>query len=1443
MAATEKPVTKLTPKTNTSAFTGKAIVIYSKSDGSADAFDGDVLKPILDKAGKDISLEEYDISDTEMLAVNLQNKILLVSVSDNSISTAVYLLCGTDDSTNTSVKRIHGMIDGDEPLEFYYGTSGTNNYIVPSAPTNKIMLAWLNGSSAVEVVDRELSDTERLTFSVVADKDLEAIVGNLATFDENGNPVDSGISSEKFSEIEEEVSELPVEKGTGVNSVQQKGTGAEAISEASVAIGAATYSGTKGFRWTSWDKASLTFTLEKALSKAISNNAWLSVVNDSHYDKCCQVDGNVSAGSTTIKVKTSPFDTKVSGDTGYDAYTIMVVDDPTIGDIDLGQTAHAEGGNTKALQMFSHAEGYGNEALGQYSHAEGRENKAVYAAHAEGRNTEAMASYSHAEGQSTKAYGGKSHAEGTQTETYANNSHTEGYKDIIKDGAGAHAEGYGNVIDITENTAVTTTTATGQSIGAHVEGVSNKLAGIASHAEGRGNKVNEEAAHAEGKNNIASGRASHAEGFTTRAGDLDAPTEQTMATEGWFAHAEGNSTLAKGSASHAEGAGTKALARASHAEGRHSIALGNYSHAEGFDTMAGNPTADVPQPTTIDNTTEGFFAHAEGHHTLAKGNSSHAEGKNTIAEGIASHAEGADNVEGSTPGTDEELLYAKAEGYASHAEGAAHAIGRYSHAEGGGNSIVENKKTVPTAEGSYSHAEGTHTYAKGNSSHAEGSLTEAIGDRAHAEGQNTIASGNQAHTEGKYTKATAAHSHAEGFGSDDGSAFVEATAVAAHAEGQATKASAQGAHAEGYKCEASGTYSHAEGRQTVADEDTTHAEGKLTLAKGKFSHSEGNLTFAVGAQSHASGFGSSSVSTFTVSGAAHATTYNTSAAHGLTIGSIIEYEGVHASIESVPSATSFTTNATLSATTLTNVSVKIRTGVALGICAYTEGYQNIAVNNQNHAEGSGTRAIGKQSHTQGYQTRAYNNVEHAEGRWNKSNKYSNTFGDAGNTIHSVGIGTADNNRKNAFEIMQNGDAYLYGVGDYEGNNLKTDKTKPSKTVQDAIKSLENDSVWEDGSGKNSVQQKGTGAGASGVASVAEGADNLQGGNAGKGEELLYAKAEGYASHAEGAAHAIGRYSHAEGGGNSIEEGHPTRSTAEGPYSHAEGTHTYAIGNGSHAEGQLTIARNNGSHAEGKYSIADGLYSHAEGFITKANAGDSHAEGGYTIAEGMYSHAEGFYTQTNNNAEHAEGQWNKSNTGSTSDKKTIHTVGIGTSSSNRKNAFEIMQNGDIYLYNVGNYRGKLNSTSKTIQQVLNSYVTEPQVLSLIPTLSPYTNAQIDSIFDIGGGDSSDGSDGDSPDYSQYDYVINLLGITAEQSFGDYTIVKDNTPRLSSLIPGTQSLNNIKFALLDGTPSSNIIEYNSVIRQWNENDQEYQLVFETTDEEHIEINQYNEWYRRT
>ena len=53
-----------------------------------------------------------------------------------------------------------------------------------------------------------------------------------------------------------------------------------------------------------------------------------------------------------------------------------------------------------------------------------------------------------------------------------------------------------------------------------------------------------------------------------------------------------------------------------------------------------------------------------------------------------------------------------------------------------------------------------------------------------------------------------------------------------------------------------------------------------------------------------------------------------------------------------------------------------------------------------------------------------NENEFGCGKYTKTNRASSTFGDSGNTLFSVGNGTADNARHNAFEIRQNGDIYI-----------------------------------------------------------------------------------------------------------------------------------------------------------------------------------------------------------------------------------------------------------------------------------------------------------------------------------------------------------------------------------------------------------------------------------
>jgi hypothetical protein len=340
----------------------------------------------------------------------------------------------------------------------------------------------------------------------------------------DGDPVSVEGHTHTMSDIEDlDIPEGIWESGEKTDSARRiitestpvvSGSESTVISQGALTTGVANIAGLKGYRYTNTGNVTNSLTFETAPAGWVAGDV-VSIVNDSKYPDCATI-ASIS-GTTVTFSENLPFDTIVEDD-GWDAKLAYVIEKPDVGDVEIGYGAYAEGLGTKALNVAAHAEGMGTKALGQYAHAEGRETTAKYNGHAEGRGTEAFGLYAHAEGQTTKAYGNKSHAEGTQSQTHANNSHVEGYAGKIMDGAGAHIEGYGNVIDINEETEVTTTTTEGQSIGGHVEGLSNKGAGIAVHVEGRGNAGNAEAVHVEGYNNIASGKAAHAEGNRTRAG-------------------------------------------------------------------------------------------------------------------------------------------------------------------------------------------------------------------------------------------------------------------------------------------------------------------------------------------------------------------------------------------------------------------------------------------------------------------------------------------------------------------------------------------------------------------------------------------------------------------------------------------------------------------------------------------------------------------------------------------------------------------------------------------------------------------------------------------------------------------------------------------------------------------------------------------------------------
>ena len=206
---------------------------------------------------------------------------------------------------------------------------------------------------------------------------------------------------------------------------------------------------------------------------------------------------------------------------------------------------------------------------------------------------------------------------------------------------------------------------------------------------------------------------------------------------------------------------SRATAKRAMAQGNRTIAQGENSHTEGHCTQVVN----------LDETNNGYAAHAEGYGTIAVGTYSHAEGNKSVTGGANSHAEGVGcKTELVAEGAHAEGYETSADATASHSEGNnTQTKGSYSHSEG--------RQTI--AKGEASHSEGDSSVASGGYSHSEGRIAQAIGEASHAEGNNTRAIGEASHAEGNNTETNGLYSHAEGLGTK-------------------TKEGIIGQHAEGY---------------------------------------------------------------------------------------------------------------------------------------------------------------------------------------------------------------------------------------------------------------------------------------------------------------------------------------------------------------------------------------------------------------------------------------------------------------------------------------------------------------------------------------------------------------------------------------------------------------------------------------------------------------------
>ena len=131
-----------------------------------------------------------------------------------------------------------------------------------------------------------------------------------------------------------------------------------------------------------------------------------------------------------------------------------------------------------------------------------------------------------------------------------------------------------------------------------------------------------------------------------------------------------------------------------------------------------------------------------------------------------------------------------------------------------------------------------------------------------------------------------------------------------------------------------------------------------------------------------------------------------------------------------------------------------------------------------------------------------------------------------------------------------------------------------------------------------------------------------------------------------------------------------------------------IGTTSFAEGNSTTASGSSSHAEGGYTTASGMMSHASGNGTTASGDFSTATGFATQATGLHSFTGGLNSIASQQCSFAYGNnvtssyANKAVFGIYNDDKsdTLFEVGIGTSSADKKNAFEVVNDGTIRTLN-------------------------------------------------------------------------------------------------------------------------------------------------------------------
>ena len=152
---------------------------------------------------------------------------------------------------------------------------------------------------------------------------------------------------------------------------------------------------------------------------------------------------------------------------------------------------------------------------------------------------------------------------------------------------------------------------------------------------------------------------------------------------------------------------------------------------------------------------------------------------------------------------------------------------------------------------------------------------------------------------------------------------------------------------------------------------------------------------------------------------------------------------------------------------------------------------------------------------------------------------------------------------------------------------------------------------------------------------------------------------------------------------------------------SSGQNNKASGNYSSADGANNTASGDYSSVRGLNNTASGSASSAEGANNTSAGQNAHTEGASNTNNAPAGHVEGYKNTAQNDSEHAEGRYNASHSGDTDAQRTRHSIGIGLNDSGRKNAVEVMENGDKYIIGVGGYDGTNPGAAgvKTLQKAV------------------------------------------------------------------------------------------------------------------------------------------------